>query len=62
MDTFGTHYGYLIATLLIGGLWTVLFWLRSDLRKELMWMSILIAPAGLTERYFVPVYWDPGTF
>lgn len=60
MDIFGIQYGYLIATLLLGGLWTILFFIRPDLRKEMLWMSILIVPAGLTERYFVPIYWNPG--
>ena len=60
METFGFTYGYLIATLILGCVWSAIFLLRSDLRSELLWMSILIAPAGLTERYFVPVYWNPG--
>jgi len=40
-------------------LWAVIFLLKSSLRKEMLWGSILTAPFGLTEPLFVPEYWNP---
>lgn len=39
--------------------WTVLFVARPALRRPMLWSSVLTAPFGLTELFFVPAYWNP---
>ena len=36
-----------------------LYWLRKDLRHELLVVSLWTVPLGLTEPLFVPEYWNP---
>jgi hypothetical protein len=40
-------------------IWTILFAVRRDLRKEMLWISVWTVPLGLTEVLFVPDYWHP---
>ena len=61
MDEFAVKYGYLIFNLAMGVVWLAFFLVRKDLRKELLWISSIMTIAGLTERFFVPVYWSPGS-
>src|SRR3989344_8352240 len=39
--------------------WFVVYLFRPNLKKEMLWASILTAPFGLTEPLFVPAYWNP---
>lgn len=39
--------------------WLVLFVARPQLRRRMVWASVLTAPFGLTEPLFVPSYWNP---
>lgn len=41
--------------------WALLFVARPDLRRPMLWASVLTAPFGLTEPLFVPRYWNPPT-
>ncbi len=52
-------FAYLIGGLILGSVWMVMFLLRKDLRREMLFGSALALPFGFLERAFVPVYWDP---
>lgn len=39
--------------------WAALFVLRPDLRRPMLWASLMTMPFGLTEPLFVPAYWHP---
>ncbi len=39
--------------------WMILFVARPTLRRPMLWASALTLPLGLTERVFVPAYWNP---
>lgn len=52
-------YIYFYGTIIGCLLWVVFFQLRKDLRKKLVFSSILCAPLGLSEVLFVPHYWIP---
>lgn len=55
------QYAYLVASLIIFTVWLALFHHRRDLRKEMLVMSLLAAPLGLFDFWFVPSYWQPIT-
>ncbi len=50
---------WLTFSLILLGIWFVIWITKPSLRKEMMWVSILTAPFGLTEPIFVPEYWNP---
>ncbi|MBR9691574.1 hypothetical protein GOV06_02210 [Candidatus Woesearchaeota archaeon] len=50
---------WLIFSLILLGIWFIIYLARPLLRKEILWVSILTAPFGLTEPLFVPEYWSP---
>jgi len=52
-------YEYLIGSLLFAAVWLVLYILRKDLRKKMIFASLLCMPLGLSEIFFVPWYWNP---
>lgn len=55
------HYAYLTAGLIMLSIWTLLFALRKDLRREMVTMSLIAAPLGLFDFIAVPLYWEPVT-
>lgn len=50
---------WLAFTLILLGIWLVLYLLMPSYRKRMLWVSTLTAPFGLTEPLFVPEYWTP---
>lgn len=52
-------YEWLIFTLILLGIWLVIYIINKSQRKEMMWVSFLTMPFGLTEPLFVPEYWSP---
>lgn len=54
-----SYYAYLTGALFFLFVWLILFFLRKDLRKEMLWASLLALPFILTESFFIPEYWDP---
>lgn len=50
---------WLTFSLILLGIWALIFLVRPLLRKEMLWASIFTAPFGLTEPLFVPEYWNP---
>jgi hypothetical protein len=54
-------YAYLVLSTALFGVWLVLFAIRIDIRRELLWVSVGTMFLGLTEPLFVPAYWNPPT-
>ena len=50
---------WLTFSLILSGIWIVIFIIRPNLRKEMFWVSLFTMPFGLTEPLFVPKYWNP---
>lgn len=51
---------YLTGDIIFFIIWGVLFFLRKDLRKKMLTMSLLIAPLGpLSEFFYLRDYWRP---
>src|SRR4030066_16338 len=50
---------WLMFSLILLGIWFVIFLFRPFVRKEMFWVSLFTMPAGLTEPLFVPKYWNP---
>jgi len=40
-------------------IWTVFYFMKPSVRKQMLRMSFFTAPLGLTEPLFVPEYWNP---
>lgn len=55
------QYGYLLGNLILGIPWTIFFFLRKDLRKEMLWAGIIGMFLGFTNFLYVPEYWNPPT-
>jgi len=55
------QYAWLIWSLLLVGIWLVVYIFLNDKekRKEMLIVSLLTSLTGLTEPLFVPVYWNP---
>lgn len=53
------QYPYLIWSVMFGLIWAVVFALRKDLRKEMLYISLILAPLGATNFLFIPEYWNP---
>lgn len=53
------QYVWLVWSLLILGLWTVIYLLKKDSRKIMLPVSLGTMLFGLTEPLFVPEYWFP---
>tara|TARA_R110002049_G_scaffold191337_1_gene360276 strand:+ start:33831 stop:34547 length:717 start_codon:yes stop_codon:yes gene_type:complete len=53
------QYVWLIWSLILLALWAVIYLLKGDSRKEMLKMSWITMPFGLTEPLFVPEYWHP---
>lgn len=54
-------YEYLIGDFIFLAIWLILYFIRNDLRKGMLFSSLLSAPLGLTEIFFIPWYWNPKT-
>lgn len=54
------HYAYLVACLGYFFIWLLLFLRRKDLRKEMLLMSLLVAPFGFTQYFYMRDYWHPA--
>lgn len=53
------QYVWFIWSLIILALWVVIYLFKKDFRKEMLKMSWITVPFGLTEPLFVPEYWLP---
>ena len=54
-------YEYFIFTLVLFCLWLLLYVLRKDLRKHIIFSSTLALPLGFSESFFFSSYWSPST-
>ena len=50
---------WLVFSLILLGIWLVIYLVKPLLRKEMFWVSLFTMPFGLTEPLFVPEYWSP---
>ena len=50
---------WLISSLMLLGIWFVIFIAKPLVRKEMFWVSLFTMPFGLIEPLFVPEYWNP---
>lgn len=53
------QYVWFIWSLIILAVWAVIYLLKGDSRKDMLKMSLITMPFGLTEPLFVPEYWFP---
>ena len=53
------QYVWFIWSLIILALWAVIYLSQKSVRKEMLKMSLITMPFGLTEPLFVPEYWFP---
>lgn len=53
------QYAYFIGCLILLVVWLLFFISRKDLRKEIIFGSILALPFGFSEYLWVPEYWNP---
>ena len=53
------QYAYSIGCLIVLFVWLLFFILRKDLRKEIIFGSILSLPFGFSDYLWVPEYWNP---
>jgi lycopene cyclase-like protein len=56
-----SRYAYLVLSSALFGAWLVLAAVRSDIRREMVRVSVGTMFLGLTEPLFVPEYWNPPT-
>lgn len=50
---------WLTFSLILLGIWLLIFIFRKKVRKEMFLVSLFTMPFGLTEPLFVPEYWNP---
>jgi phosphotransferase system glucose/maltose/N-acetylglucosamine-specific IIC component len=53
------QYVWFIWSLIILAFWAVIYLYKKDFRKEMLKMSLITMPFGITEPLFVPEYWFP---
>ena len=56
-----SRYAYLAGGLAFLAVWIIIFFARKDLRREIIWASLIGLPFGFLERLFVPYYWYPAS-
>lgn len=52
-------YAYLFGCFILFTFWLVIFLLRKDLRKEMIWASLVGLPFGFIDYFLIPNYWHP---
>lgn len=55
------EYAFLFVSLLLLFIWLILYAASPKSRSKILLVSLLTAPLGLTEPFFVPSYWLPFT-
>ena len=55
------QYAYIIGVGIAAIPWAVMFWRRSDLRREMIFAGLLGAAIGSTGSLYMPQYWNPPT-
>lgn len=54
-----SSYAFLVASLIYLLIWVVFYVIHKDLRREMLTLSLLCLPLGLTEPLFTMDYWNP---
>jgi hypothetical protein len=55
------QYAYFIGSIILFVVWLCIYFYRKDLRKEIIFGSVIALPFGLTEIIVVPEYWSPAS-
>jgi len=53
-------YTYLFGSLIFLFLWLIFYLYRKDLRKDMLFGSLMAMPLAFAEFIFVPLYWQPN--
>jgi hypothetical protein len=54
-------YAYLTGCLVLSAFWLAIFIKRRDLRREMLWASLVGMPFGVVDYFLIPSYWHPAT-
>ena len=52
-------YEYLFGSAIFSAIWIIFYFLRMDLRNQMIFSSLLSLPLGTLEILFIPYYWNP---
>lgn len=52
-------YVYITGCAILAVAWLFIFLLRKDLRREMVWASLVGMPFGLIDYFLIPHYWSP---
>ncbi len=52
-------YEYLFGSMVFFVIWVIFYFLRNDLRNQMVFSSFLSLPLGALEVLFIPYYWNP---
>lgn len=53
------NYAYFFCCVVLFIFWMIIFLLRKDLRKEMLWASLIGLPFGFIDYLLIPRYWQP---
>jgi len=56
-----TMYEYLLGSLILLIFWAILYFRRNDLKKQMLWTSIIVMLFAFTGPLYVPEWWKPPT-
>lgn len=59
LQTKTMEYGYLIGALTSAFFWSIIFFTRKDLRKQMTITGLLFLPFFLIDKMLIPNYWQP---
>jgi hypothetical protein len=54
-----TEYGYTFGVAFLGVIWFIIFFSRSDLRRQILFTGLIIAPVAFSFKPFLGAYWNP---
>jgi len=54
-------YTYITGCLILFLFWLFIFLRRKDLRREMLWASLIGMPFGFIDFFLVPTYWNPDS-
>ncbi|HEY0220770.1 MAG TPA: lycopene cyclase domain-containing protein [Candidatus Paceibacterota bacterium] len=52
-------YAYIFGCFILLVFWLTIFFIRKDLRKEIIWASLVGLPFGFIDYFLIPGYWHP---
>lgn len=52
------NFAYITGCFVLLSIWLIIFVLRRDLRKEMIWASVVALPFGFIDYFLIPQYWQ----